>query len=240
MPLKTQFQIVESPVEILQPITKFGGQPVWIAEPRWPLDPETGEQMLFLGQILLNPEIFANSDRTMVYLFFSETSEPIYNEATATVIQTSEITYTSDDSKIEFVSQATGSAIYELDENRQPVYKEYIALLNPAEYEDSIPLQERYTINDLDYGTGFQFAKPELAGNKIGGQPLYIEVLDTPPEYFNSNEWLLLLQLAPTQGYWNNLQPNFYPFHLELGEFAILTVFISQDYTEAQFYIQQP
>ncbi len=240
MPLKTQFQIVESPTEILEPITKFGGQPVWIAEPRWPLSPETGEQMMFLGQIYLNKELFPESDDTMAYLFFAGESEPLYNEAIAIVIQTSESVYTNGAPEIEFVSEATGSAIYELDEDRQPVYKEYRVVLNPIENEDSVPLEERYTMNDLDYDTGFQFSRPELAGNKIGGQPLYIQRLTTPPEQFNSEEWLLLLQLAPTQGYWNNLQPNFYPFYMELGEFGILTVFISKDCTQAICYIQQP
>ena len=239
MPLKTQFQIVESPTQILEPITKFGGQPVWLAEPRWPLSPETGEQMIFLGQISLNQDLFPQPDSTMVYLFFSEESEPLYNEAFAVVIQTSENVHTSGDG-IEFVSATTGPAIYELDEYHQAVYKEYRVVLNPEQNEDLIPLEERYTMNDLDYDTGFQFSRPELAGNKIGGQPLYIEGIDNPPEQFNSDKWLLLLQLAPIQGYWHNLQPNFYPFHLELGEFSILTVFISQDYTQAICYVQQP
>lgn len=239
MPLKTQFQIVESPTEILEPGTKFGGQPVWIGESLWPLAPETGEKMFFLGQIALDQELFPDSNGTILYLFFGQESEPLYNEAFATVIQTSENVYTSGD-QIEFISEATGPTIYELDEDRQPVYQEYRVILEPVENEESFPLGERYTINDLNYDTGFQFSRPELAGNKIGGQPLYIEGLDTPPEYFTSDEWVLLLQLAPTQGYWNNLQPNFYPFHMELGEFGILTVFISQDYTQAVCYIQQP
>lgn len=239
MSLKTQFQIAESPTEISEPITKFGGQPVWIAEPSWPLDPETGEQMLFLGQIALNQELFPDSNNTMVYLFFGEESEPIYNEAFAVVIQTSENVHTIGD-ELEFVTEATGPTIYELDEDRQPIYKEYRVILNSVENEESIPIEERYTINDLDYDTGFQFSRPELAGNKIGGQPLYIEGLDTPPEQFNSNEWLLLLQLAPMRGYWDNLQSNFYPFHMELGEFGILTVFISKNYTDAKCCIQQP
>jgi hypothetical protein len=51
MPLKTTFQIVESLTEILEPITKFGRQPVWIADPHWSVGLETGEQMMFLGQI---------------------------------------------------------------------------------------------------------------------------------------------------------------------------------------------
>ncbi len=240
MPLKTQFQIVESPTQILEPITKFGGQPVWIAQPSWPLDPETGEPMIFLGQIYLHPDLFSNNNDTMVYLFFSGENEPIYNEATAIVIQISENVYTNAAPEIEFVSEATGAAIYELNENGEAVYKEYKVVLNPVENEESVPLEERYTMNDLDYDTGFHFSRPELAGNKIGGRPLYIESLDTPPEQFNSDEWLLLLQLAPTEGYWHSLQPNFYPFLMELGEFGILTVFISKDYKQAKCYIQQP
>ena len=239
MPLKTQFQIVESPTEILEPITKFGGQPVWIAQPYWPLDLETGEQMLFLGQISLDRELFPDSNGTMVYIFFGEESEPIYDEAVGIVIQTSESLYTNEDSEIEFVSEATGPAIYELDEEGEPIYKEYRVILNPIENEDSIPLEERYTMNDFDYNTGFQFSKPELAGNKIGGQPLYIQGLSNPPEEFNSEEWLLLLQLAPIQGYWNNSQRNFYPFLMELGSFGILTIFISKDYKQTKCYIQQ-
>ncbi|BAZ78767.1 DUF1963 domain-containing protein [Sphaerospermopsis kisseleviana CS-549] len=239
MPLKTQFQIIESLTEILDPVTKFGGQPVWIAEPLWPLGPETGEQMLFLGQIALNHEIFPDSNGIMVYLFFEQESEPLYNEAFAIVIQTTENVYTSGD-QIEFLSATTGPTIYELNEDNEVVYQEYGVILEHVENEDSVPLKERYTINDLNYDPGYQFARPELAGNKIGGQPLYIGHLTNPPELFTSDEWLLLLQLAPTQGYYNNLQPNFYPFYMELGEFGILTVFISQDYTQAVCYVQQP
>ncbi|HMV43805.1 MAG TPA: DUF1963 domain-containing protein [Leptospiraceae bacterium] len=247
MLLRTRFQIVESPTEILEPVTKFGGQPVWIGQPLWPLSPETSEQMLFLGQIALDERLFPDSKGTIVYIFFSAESEPVYNEAFAVVIQTPETVYTNGND-IEFISEATGPAIYELqqleededEEDNRAVYREYRVILEAEENEDLIPLEERYTFDNLDYDTGFQFSRPELAGNKIGGQPLYIEGLDTPPEAFNSEEWLLLLQLAPTEGYWNNLQPNFYPFHLELGEFGILTVFISRDYKRIEWYIQQP
>ena len=175
MPLKTTFQIVESPTQILEPITKFGGQPVWIADRRWPLGLETGEQMMFLGQIYLNQELFPESDRAIAYLFFAGESKPLYNEATAIVIQSEESVYTNGAPEIEFVSEATGLTLYEWDEDRQAIYKEYRVVLNPIENEDSVPLEERYAMNDLDCDTGFEFARQELAGNKIGGQPLYIE-----------------------------------------------------------------
>ena len=238
MPLKTQFQIVESSTKITEPITKFGSQPVWISQPYWPLCPEIDEQMLFLAQISLDPKLFPNSNDTMVYIFFSEKCEPIYDEAIVTVIQTSE-NVTLDDN-FSYVSKAIGRVIYEVDDNFQVIYKEYKVVLEPIEDEEIISIEEMYRIYELDYDTGFQFSKPELAGNKIGGQPLYMKSLTNIAEGFNSEEWLLLLQLAPTQGFWDNLQPNFYPFHMELGEFGILTVLISSDYKRTKSYIQYP
>jgi len=239
MPLKTQFQIVESETEITEPVTKFGGQPVWISQPYWPLCPETGDKMLFMSQIALDPKLFPDGDGTMVYIFFSGDSEMINEVDIATVIQTSANAYLDEDN-FEYVPETTGSTIYELDENCQAIYKEYKAVLEPIEDEEIISIEEMYRIYELDYDMGFQFSKPELAGNKIGGQPLYMKSLTNVAEGFNSEKWLLLLQLASTQGYWDNLQPNFYPFHMELGEFGILTVFISSDYKRTKCYVQQP
>lgn len=117
--------------------------------------------------------------------------------------------------------------------------------MEPIVVEKAWPLEERFNsygdgADILDYEEGYRFAKPELVGNKIGGQPFYIEGLDTPPEYFTDDKWLQLLQLAPTEGYWNNYQPNFYPFYMEMGEFSLLNVFVTKDYKRAEAYIQMP
>lgn len=132
--------------------------------------------------------------------------------------------------------------IYETDKNHHIVYQEHgYQMVDTYSQEPIIELSERYTQEDiLDYEKGYQFSRPGLAGNKIGGQALYIEGLDTPPEYFTSDEWILLLQLAPKEAYWNNLKPNFYPFQMELGEFGILSIFIKKDYSLAKAYVQQP
>ena len=127
-----------------------------------------------------------------------------------------------------------------MDEDCQAVYKEYKVALETIEDEELISIEERYKINSWDDRTGFQFSKPQLAGNKIGGQPLCLYFLKDPDENFNSEEWLLLLQLAPIQGYWDNGQPNFYPFHMYLSDTGILTVFISSDYKQTRCYIQEP
>ncbi|MGF1490767.1 MAG: DUF1963 domain-containing protein [Prochloraceae cyanobacterium] len=239
MPLKTQFQIVETTTEITSAITKFGGQPVWISHPYWPLCPETGEKMLFMSQISLDPKLFPDSDGTMVYVFFCDECESLYKEAMATVIQTSDNISRNGASYTEFVSEANGPAIYELDDNCQAVYKEYKVLLDPIEDEEIISIEERYKINNWDDRIGFQFSRPSIAGNKIGGQPLCLYFVKDPEENFNQEEWLLLLQLAPIQGYWNNGQPNFYPFYMYLNDSGILTVFISSDYKKTKCYVQQ-
>ncbi|MFJ4469131.1 hypothetical protein ACIP2X_16785 [Streptomyces sp. NPDC089424] len=50
---------------VREPVTKVGGQPVWLAEPQWPLSRSTGEPMEFLGQ-------FALDDGRLAYLFMTD------------------------------------------------------------------------------------------------------------------------------------------------------------------------
>ncbi|AFZ57320.1 DUF1963 domain-containing protein [Anabaena cylindrica FACHB-243] len=235
------FTIAETQTPITEPITKFGGQPVWINEPTWPLAFETGEKMLFMGQIALEDSIFPNSNGVMVYVFIWGDAEPLYAEAMAVVIQTPEMIYKTEE--VEYISDATGLSIYEFDENSKENYKEYEILLSPIKSEIATPPSAHYNrYDELDIELGYNFSRPEFAGNKIGGQPLYINQPTNPREEFDSKEWLLLLQLAPQQGYYllPRFQPNFYPFSMELGEFGILTIFIANDYTQAKLFIQLP
>jgi hypothetical protein len=233
--------IVETQTPVIEPITKFGGQPVWINEPTWPLVFETGEKMSFMGQIALEDSIFPNSNGIMAYVFIWGDADPQYEGEMAVVIQTPTMIYKTED--VEYISDATGLSIYEFGENGEKIYKEYELLLSPIEAEIAMPVSDRYNrYNELDYDLGYIFSRPEFMGNKIGGQPVYIDQLTIPPEEFDSGKWLLLLQLAPMQGYYllPRFQPNFYPFYMELGEFGILNIFISNDYTQTKIVIQQP
>jgi len=244
MLLKTPFQIVESSTTITEPITKFGGQPVWINTPHWPIHSATGEQMMFQSQIVLDPALFPDSNGAIAYIFFGDT-EQLSNDDFAVVLQTKDSkALNAQNQEIEFVTEATGPTIYEWinrDGEEQKVSKEYKVVLESMIEEEDLPLLERYDeMNDLDYDAGYQFSKSALAGNKIGGQPFYIEGLDTPPEYFTAENWEQLLQLAPIEGFWDNNQPNFYPFYMEMGEFSLLNVFITKDYTQAEAYVQMP
>ncbi|MER5180496.1 hypothetical protein ABT009_19340 [Streptomyces sp. NPDC002896] len=52
MPVAVVFHPANAPVR--EPVTKAGGQPVWLEEPQWPLSRETGEPMQFLAQFELD------------------------------------------------------------------------------------------------------------------------------------------------------------------------------------------
>jgi len=247
---KRSFTFKESPTPIIQLITKFGGQPVWLNEKEatWPLSPETSEKMLFLGQIALEEAIFPNSNGAIAYLFFGDEVELLYNEAVAVVIQTKNAVYKTLNYDLSYTSETTGESIYELDENQGKLpLKDYNVVLSAIETETATPVNKRYDCwNDLDLDTGYHFSKPELAGNKIGGQAIYVENVKAPRCY-GSKDWYLLLQLAPTQGYWDLLlqdkgfyQPNFYPFFMPMYPFSIVSIFISKDYTQTKWYIQNP
>ncbi len=62
-----RFKEVNSP--ITAPVTKFGGQPVWLEEPKWPLSAHNGKPIPFLCQVKLEPELFETIDATMAYIF---------------------------------------------------------------------------------------------------------------------------------------------------------------------------
>lgn len=54
--LNIEFQSIDS--DIRETVTKFGGQPVWIDRPQWPISKELGKQMQFICQIALDTSLF--------------------------------------------------------------------------------------------------------------------------------------------------------------------------------------
>lgn len=64
------FQHVSAP--IVEAVTKFGGQPVWIGEPQWPLSQQWGDPMQFICQIRLDPELFGPLEAQMAYVFMTD------------------------------------------------------------------------------------------------------------------------------------------------------------------------
>lgn len=224
--------------------SKFGGQPNWINTPQWPIGPNEEEPMIFLGQITLDDAIFPNCGNVTAYIFFEGDFEPLYDENITIVLQTPETTYVDEENEyLTFIDEAEGPMLSEVlvkgeDEVAYNIYK---VIYSEVEHEAVVTPQENYQSIEFDSEKGYHFLKPELAGNKVGGQPLYISGMSTPPEVFTSENWLQLLQLAPTKGYWTeDFNQNFLPFYIEMGDSALLNIFISKDYTKAKCIIQQP
>ena len=65
-----EFKLSHSPIS--KPITKFGGQPVWINQAQWPISKKTGKPMMFIGQIKLEPWLFGRIEGRMAYIFMAE------------------------------------------------------------------------------------------------------------------------------------------------------------------------
>ena len=99
---------------IREPTTKFGGQPVWLDEPQWPLSRELGVPMRFIGQIAIPPELFSGGTGKVAYIFMTDaddyvdgTWEPNGGE-NAVVIQPAKAV---DPPIVEVSANATGPAI---------------------------------------------------------------------------------------------------------------------------------
>lgn len=67
------------------PGTKFGGQPIWLEQPEWPISRTTGKPMQFVAQIAIDQEQFPQAKGKMAYLFMeqnaTENSMPAFWES---------------------------------------------------------------------------------------------------------------------------------------------------------------
>jgi hypothetical protein len=62
----------ETPTPIRTFTTKFGGQPVWLEEPTWPLSRMYARPMQFVCQIALDPGFLPKTPAQMAYLFMTD------------------------------------------------------------------------------------------------------------------------------------------------------------------------
>lgn len=72
MPRKYSITYREVAAPITEPVTKFGGRPVWLEEPRWPISRLYGSPMQFICQIALDSELFGDVLARMAYLFLTD------------------------------------------------------------------------------------------------------------------------------------------------------------------------
>ncbi|MFD6827066.1 hypothetical protein ACFWC5_43240 [Streptomyces sp. NPDC060085] len=63
--LRMWFRAAREPVR--EPVTKFGGQPVWLDDPAWPVHPQSGVPLVFIGQFRV-----PGDEVRLAYLFLHE------------------------------------------------------------------------------------------------------------------------------------------------------------------------
>jgi len=72
MPRKATITYREVTAPITDPITKFGGQPVWVGDPSWPLSRAHGTPMQFICQVPSRTGTPCGLEARMAYLFVTD------------------------------------------------------------------------------------------------------------------------------------------------------------------------
>jgi hypothetical protein len=207
---KATIDFREADAPIRRPVTKFGGQPVWVGEPTWPLSRKTGRPMRFIGQVALDPRIFGPLPARMAYLFITDEPEPVDGTGdaeageNAVVLQPGLFAGPS-------VQRAEGPTLYRMVE--RPGAAGPVA--EPCEYEAILTFGEDHEPDGRDQ-EGFP--------NQVGGTPHYLQ----GEEALRGGPYRLLLQL----------DSNSVPFHLEFGDAGIGYALISAGGTVGVFFWQ--
>lgn len=206
------FQPAAAP--ITEPVTKFGGQPVWLAEPEWPMSKETGEPMRFICQIALYSEIFGAMKGKLAYVFMTDgedyvdgTWEPEGGE-NAVIIQ-------PHGANAATTPLATGPSLYEMKEQAGEEFLQPI----PCEFSVELVLGDDPARGFEDDGDGAAYEEV-----KIGGTPIFLQ----GEEYPAGEDWRLLLQLDSAS----------VPFYVNFGDAGVGYAFISEDGSKGRFLWQ--
>ena len=186
-----------SPSPITTPETKLGGQPVWLAEPAWPLDRESGEPMRFIGQFRIPGETVR-----LAYLFITDedgdatTAEP-FGGRNALIIQPDGALPDG----LRVSAAATGPTLC----RRGKKWAEYIPVELAGREVEIEPAQEAALDANIAYDDAFRRGVPgelpestEYPTSFIGGRAHYPQAhLPLPVDA----SWDFFLQLEDGEGW---------------------------------------
>jgi hypothetical protein len=223
MPKKHVLGFIEASSPITEPVTKFGGQPVWIAEPQWPLSRKRGEPMRFIGQISLDPRLFRTTAQ-MAYLFMTGGDEELFVD---------EPTYDPDGGENAVILQAgvtdlptrqltDGPKLFEIvwTHLRKPC--EFAAVLREEDDIEFVSEEELGKMSKEDFERACESA--DLNENKIGGTPVFMQGDDFP----FAGKCQLLLQLSSQA----------VPFYVKFGDAGVGYAFLNEAGDKAKFLWQ--
>lgn len=217
--LRIEFRQVSRP--ITRPETKFGGDPVWIDGPQWPLSRRYGCPMQFIAQVAIDARVFPNAVARMAYVFMTDlhggdpTWDPDAGE-NAVILQPGLTP------ALAHAPLYTGPTV--LTPRKDPVSGdvirdrlEYAADLTLRSEPVFVPLNVR-RVQSRDHHV--QYWK-DMGGHKIGGSPYFGQNDELPYA-----DWRLLLQLDGGRGT---------PFDVNFGDAGSAFAIANADVTEAKF-----
>ena len=195
-------------------VTKFGGQPTWLETPQWPLSKSIGTPMKFVGQIVINKNLFAHTNATIAYLFITDDKEHFiegtYNPESgenAVILQPGDNHFVNTRHLLTGPTVSESSFLIETELTPEPDY---------------IPLQALSVL--LNKKEKAAYLK-QIEGNKMGGLPHFIQVEEYPG---NQKKWHLLLQLSMDS----------VPFDVNFGDNGTGYLFLSSEGKCARFLWQ--
>lgn len=174
---KWSLELVEVDEPIVEPVTKFGGQPVWIDEPAWPLTKD-GTPMTFFAQVVV-----PDSDGKLAYLFIDPEDElngTLGSNANAVFAQPG-------GAPARYVQQPTGpryvSSRFDMSRFQPRLRFGFVErrplLTGGRDPLDWTPFVEEGTATESDW-------------NKVAGTPLWLQGPDAP----NGDGWRFLFQFS--------------------------------------------
>ena len=211
----------QAPQPITGPVTKFGGDPVWIDGPQWPLGRLLGTPMRFLAQVAIDPQIFPNAVARMAYLFMTndgDGSEPTWDPDAG---ENAVILQPGLPSPVPHVPLYTGPTLMTPGTGPDdPTWKalEYAAELTSQSEPDFMSLPERMKFSNEEREQYWE----AMGRHKIGGSPLF----DLGGDWFPFANSHLLLQLDGAAGT---------PFFLPFGDGRSGWIMANADVTAAKF-----
>ncbi|MGV3605937.1 MAG: DUF1963 domain-containing protein [Planctomycetaceae bacterium] len=226
MPKKHRIEFEEAFSPITEAITKFGGQPVWVGEPQWPLSRQTGNLMRFVCQIRLTDDLFPLTMSQMAYLFITDEEDGAFVDGTyepeggenAVILQPGV-------PAIPTKNLSTGPSLYRMIEKPghdrlQPEPCEFLVRLTVDEDVPFVPEGELWkkSAEEVQEVTG------RLDENKIGGTPVFMQGDEFP---FKGN-CRLLLQLDSCS----------VPFYINFGDAGVGYAFLNDNADQAKFLWQ--
>ncbi|MFF8772396.1 DUF1963 domain-containing protein [Kitasatospora sp. NPDC015120] len=212
------FSVTGRPVST--PATKFGGQPVWLTGPQWPISAAWGRPMRFVGQIELGPVLGAAGHGKLAYVFVTHADHE-ENFFDPDIIdpeggENAVIVQPGGDYAGQVRPLATGPALY----GRDGSAVEFTVDLRPVDEPECMTDEE---LEALPSAKRDRYVE-RIDGDKIGGTPVFFQ----GDEYPDGGPWQLLLQL----------DSNWVPFHLDLGASPRLFAFVSDDGAQGKLLIQ--